>query len=387
MKEFIVLFLMFSCIGCAKNDNSEKDSTDNMSTALWSQNFQSSIKLIENLTISGIDEQDRFTFYYMPKITTDDSGNIYVGDNGTATITKFSKKGKFLQKWGKRGQGPGEISEIRVLFFNNTNNELLLYDWHQQRIVSYSSNGAFINLFRIASNKLPFTPYQISNNSKGNFICTGKLGSSPYIIHKFSNQWKHIISFGHYEALNKEFQLYERIGVLGNEYCLLAADGNLFTTKATYDYKIRLFSNEKLMKITKRESPFTEFYKADDLSQKSTGGSIFDRAYGNQKDIKEEEYDWYMSYNSQKYGIKRFSRSFGIYQLNDGSILNFISQGRKDKEKRLVEVYTPNGQFVHCLSVIFNSDKEQKFDIVHKDKFDNFYAFRGEQLKRFQIKR
>ncbi len=72
---------------------------------LQSVNF--SIKLKKNLVIKS--ENEKYLIVKLSSAAIDKKGNIYITDSKLNSIIKFNKKGNFLKKYGRRGQGPGEF--------------------------------------------------------------------------------------------------------------------------------------------------------------------------------------------------------------------------------------------------------------------------------------
>lgn len=71
----------------------------------------------------------------------DSEGNLYFLSQ--FQIFKFDKKGRFLTKFGHKGQGPGEFQRIgtgRIL----ESDELCLYDGGNQKFVFFSPDGQFL---------------------------------------------------------------------------------------------------------------------------------------------------------------------------------------------------------------------------------------------------
>ena len=79
------------------------------------------------------------------------NGDIFVGDGhsggGTATgnarIVKFSKDGKFIKTWGKKGMGPGEFDVVHTLAIDSRG-RLFVGDRQNNRIQIFDQNGKFI---------------------------------------------------------------------------------------------------------------------------------------------------------------------------------------------------------------------------------------------------
>ncbi len=83
--------------------------------------------------------------FYKPSSFTVDkkNGQIYILDAGNSRIQCFSKEGKFLFSFGRRGQGPGELSnqasKIKILSDGN----IYVIDNRQRRINVYNLEGKF----------------------------------------------------------------------------------------------------------------------------------------------------------------------------------------------------------------------------------------------------
>ena len=85
-------------------------------------------------------------FYKVPSFAVGKNGQIYILDSGNSRIQCFSKEGKFLFGFGRRGQGPGELSndarKIKILSDGN----IYVIDNPQRRINVYSQEGKFLFL-------------------------------------------------------------------------------------------------------------------------------------------------------------------------------------------------------------------------------------------------
>jgi sugar lactone lactonase YvrE len=95
---------------------------------------------------SGPDEFDAPT-----EVAVAPNGDIFVGDGhsggGTATgnarIVKFSKDGKFIKSWGRKGMGPGEFDVVHTLAFDSRG-RLFVGDRQNNRIQIFDQDGRFI---------------------------------------------------------------------------------------------------------------------------------------------------------------------------------------------------------------------------------------------------
>jgi sugar lactone lactonase YvrE len=75
------------------------------------------------------------------------NGNVFVSDghggDTNARIVKFSKAGKFIAAWGKRGSGPGEFALPHALAMDSAG-RLFVADRGNNRIEIFDQDGKFI---------------------------------------------------------------------------------------------------------------------------------------------------------------------------------------------------------------------------------------------------
>jgi hypothetical protein len=99
-------------------------------------------QLEEDLFITSPDEEE-LLFQHLTYLDVDEAENIYVADTKAGNILVFDKKGKFLRKIGKRGQGPGEMRcPFEVLILGNE--ELFINDRGQAKAHFITLEGEFL---------------------------------------------------------------------------------------------------------------------------------------------------------------------------------------------------------------------------------------------------
>jgi len=78
------------------------------------------------------------------------NGDIFVSDGhapnkfGTARIVKFTKDGRFLKSWGRKGSAPGELDEPHDIFIGGSHSWVYVADRKNSRIQVFDQDGKFI---------------------------------------------------------------------------------------------------------------------------------------------------------------------------------------------------------------------------------------------------
>jgi DNA-binding beta-propeller fold protein YncE len=107
---------------------------------------------------NGPDQFDRPT-----DVAVAPSGEFYVSDGyGNSRVLKFSKDGKLLKQWGKKGRGEGEFNlphaicldaKGRVLVGDRENNRIQVFDADGKFLAQWKEGGAPFGL-ALAGNRL-----------------------------------------------------------------------------------------------------------------------------------------------------------------------------------------------------------------------------------------
>jgi DNA-binding beta-propeller fold protein YncE len=88
------------------------------------------------------------TFNQPSAVAIGRNGDIFVADghggDTNARIVKFTKDGKFIKTWGKKGAGPGEFDAPHALAFDSKG-RLFVADRGNSRIQIFDQDGAFID--------------------------------------------------------------------------------------------------------------------------------------------------------------------------------------------------------------------------------------------------
>lgn len=104
-------------------------------------------KFLMKLGEAKISGNDSLHFDKPTDIAIAKDGSFYVSDGyGNARIIKFSKKGKYLFEWGKRGNKKSEFNIPHGISLDNNGN-VYVVDRENNRIQAFDSNGKFIKQF------------------------------------------------------------------------------------------------------------------------------------------------------------------------------------------------------------------------------------------------
>ena len=99
----------------------------------------------EGLAGNGPDTFDRPT-----GVAIGAHGDIFVADGhapnkyGTARVVKFTKEGRFIKAWGRKGAAPGEFDEPHDIFIGGSRNWVYVADRKNDRIQVFDQDGEFI---------------------------------------------------------------------------------------------------------------------------------------------------------------------------------------------------------------------------------------------------
>src|SRR5207237_7012382 len=64
--------------------------------------------------------------------------------HNAARVVKFSKDGRFIKEWGRKGSAPGEFDEPHDIFVGGSRGWVYVTDRRNQRVQVFDQNGNFI---------------------------------------------------------------------------------------------------------------------------------------------------------------------------------------------------------------------------------------------------
>src|SRR3989441_403924 len=109
--------------------------------------FSSDGKVLLTLGKAGVAGDGENTFNRPSAVAVASNGNIFVADghggDSNARIVKFSKDGRFLKAWGRKGSGPGEFAELHAIAIDSRG-RLFVGDRGNSRIQIFDQEGRFL---------------------------------------------------------------------------------------------------------------------------------------------------------------------------------------------------------------------------------------------------
>jgi sugar lactone lactonase YvrE len=105
-------------------------------------------KVLMTLGKAGVTGEGPDTFNRPSAVLVSPNGDIFVADghggDSNARIVKFSKDGKFIKTWGKKGSGPGEFDSPHSLAMDSEG-RLYVADRGNNRIQIFDQDGKFLD--------------------------------------------------------------------------------------------------------------------------------------------------------------------------------------------------------------------------------------------------
>jgi streptogramin lyase len=108
-------------------------------------------QVLMTLGKAGVAGDSEGTFNQPSAVAIAPNGDIFVADghggDSNARIVKFSKDGKFIMTWGKKGSAPGEFNIPHALAFDSRG-RLFVADRGNNRIQIFDQDGKFIDQWK-----------------------------------------------------------------------------------------------------------------------------------------------------------------------------------------------------------------------------------------------
>lgn len=93
--------------------------------------------------IGGMDGDTPYLFSRIAAVRLLPDGRIAVADASSSTIRLFDANGRFERQMGRRGQGPGELTNIRGMWISSPDT-IVVYDSGNRRLSRFLLSGEFL---------------------------------------------------------------------------------------------------------------------------------------------------------------------------------------------------------------------------------------------------
>lgn len=130
-------------------------------------------------------EDENYIFNFPIDIKADKNGNIYVLDNGSYRIKKFSSKGRFLKTIGRKGKGPNEIETAKSIAVSADNN-IIVADWGNMAYKIFFENGDLIENYSLANENYQILLLDFDLFSNASMVLPKKNSDNLYMIMNFT---------------------------------------------------------------------------------------------------------------------------------------------------------------------------------------------------------
>ncbi len=108
-------------------------------------------KVLMTLGKAGVSGSGRDSFDQPTDVLVAPNGDIFVADSHRSgknnRIVKFTKEGKYIKEWGKKGSGRGEISEPHTIAMDSRG-RLFVGDRENNRIQIFDQEGKYLDEWR-----------------------------------------------------------------------------------------------------------------------------------------------------------------------------------------------------------------------------------------------
>ena len=200
----------------------------------------SQLSFKDDLLIGVESGDENYMFSDISRIEVDDKDDIIIMDAKEGCIKIFDKNGKFIRRFGEKGQGPGEIQSFGRMSLSN--NLITINDVSNHRFSYYDKNGECIR--QIPTGK--FRPPDTLADTKGN-LYGGVLSFEDRIftkLMKFDQDFSPLLTITSFE-MPKQVPpaiLMERI------YFKVRRDDSLVWGR-TSKYELNILNNENKIEM------------------------------------------------------------------------------------------------------------------------------------------
>ncbi|MCC5941235.1 MAG: 6-bladed beta-propeller [Balneolaceae bacterium] len=270
-------------------------------------------------------------------------GNIMIADASDNTIRIFNGDGQFLHKFGRRGRGPGEFSEISSVEITQ-DNRIIVIDRYQNRVTIFSQEGELLNTAILNTTNLTTTQFIFERRGHNSFF----IGYRDFLRENDEGHYLHLFEAGFENEISRHLSVFDhffdsslshevRLSQPPNYFASRFGSHQIGVAPSIYTGTIAVLNEE-----TKNEkhlgSPLPQFYELYD----------FDRSqeYFDSDEVGFSTTSWM----NERYFFKRKGANFGLIG-NQFLLLNFYVRFEGSEIIPFMHVYSASGELLQTVSL------------------------------------
>lgn len=135
------------------------------------------LSLIQDLVIGNDPSAGDSSFGTLSAVIVDDVGDIIAYDRKNACFKIFDKNGRFVRRFGRSGQGPGEIQTLMSMSLVGADN-IAVVDTGTNRMSVFSKDGVCFRMIPLTKG----VPYNAMTDKQGHVYGTVLIFESPVLM-------------------------------------------------------------------------------------------------------------------------------------------------------------------------------------------------------------
>lgn len=348
---FAIITLSIALVNCNKDGvASNKNMKDNKAVPVINnpgipQNSTREFFLQQEISIGDIDNNNTF-FIEVDDMDVDDKGDIYVLETKSMEVRVFDKYGTFKNKFGRRGEGPGEFILPSDLMVDDRKDLIYISDWKNKKISIFHETGTLDSEI-----KLKKSPSALAINKDGNYMVAFTVFEKKkdtyynYInIHTLDNDGDTINKSPDFlEGVMKNIMLNNSSGVTfsmpfnpkGLFYYKNFGDFFYYTFPDN-EYAITVFNSKfDKIRIIKKQNPFIKEISKDKRDE-------YINAYIEQGEARKKGDIYRMTVKYLEFP-KFFPLIYALWEMDDGNLL--VKSPSPDNRVK-IDVFDKNGIYI-----------------------------------------
>ena len=177
------------------------------------------IKVETQFSVNYETDIDDIFIKEITSLKEDNKGHVYILDKSETKVYIFDKNMKLIQKFGNKGNGPGEMQDPYNLLIMD--NHIYISDAALKKNLKFNLNGKFIKDIIPKNGQLPQSSKNVSNDK---FVA---------ILWNFYEEDKKLFMKYEVTLLNKEFEKLKTLNSITKEYDPKNYDSEDFVTRFT----------------------------------------------------------------------------------------------------------------------------------------------------------